>query len=74
MLFGFPCRSNSAKIHETLGLNGCDIERVTNAKSLGASLDERLNWERQLKTTYDKSRSILDRKKSKKYFPTALLR
>ena len=36
-----------------------DIKRVTNTKSLGITVDERLNWERQYKTVHKKSRGGL---------------
>ena len=59
MIIGHPPIINNIEVHEPLRLNGSDIKRVTNTKSLGIIVDERLNWERQYKTVQSKSRGGL---------------
>ena len=54
MIIGHPRRTNKVEIHETLKLNGSDIKQVKKTKSLGVVVDERLNWEEQLKTVIRK--------------------
>ena len=56
MMIGHSRKTNRTEEHETLRLDGSDIKRVTNTKSLGIIVDEGLNWERQYKTVHNKSR------------------
>ena len=59
MIIGHPSKINKIEVHEPLRLNDSDIKRMTNTKSLGIIVDERLNWERQYKTVHNKSRGGL---------------
>ena len=56
MIIGHPRRTNEVEIHETLRLNGSEIQRVNKTKSLGVIVDEGRNWEEQLKNMKRKIR------------------
>ena len=44
MIIGHPRRTNKISSHEPLMLNGAEIKRVKETKSLGILVDEGLNW------------------------------
>ena len=47
MIIGHPRRTNKISSHEPLMLNGAEIKRVKETKSLGILVDEGLNWKEQ---------------------------
>ena len=47
MIIGHPRMVNKGEISESMNLNDSEIKRVAKMKSLGAILDERLNWDDQ---------------------------
>ena len=59
MIIGHPRKINKIEVHEPLRLNDSNTKRVMNTKSLGNIIDQGLNWERQYKTVYNKSRGSL---------------
>ena len=60
MIIGHPRKTSMIEVHEQLRLNGLEIKRVANTKSLGIIVDGGLNWEQQFKAVYNKSRSGLE--------------
>ena len=60
MIIGHPRKTSIIEVYEQMRLNGLEIKRVANTKSLGIIVDEGLNWEQQFKTVYNKSRGGLD--------------
>ena len=47
MISGHPRRTNKTSSHEPLMLNGAEIKRAKETKSLGILADEGLNWKEQ---------------------------
>ena len=47
MVIGRPRMVNKGEISKPLNLNDSEIKRVAKTKSLGAIVDERLNWDDQ---------------------------
>ena len=60
MIIGHPRKTSMIEVHEQMRLNGLEIKRVANTKSLGIIVDEGLNWEQQFKAVYNKSRGGLE--------------
>ena len=60
MIIEHPLKTNIIEVHEQMRMNGLEIKRVANTKSLGIIVDEGLNWEQQFKTVYNKSRGGLE--------------
>ena len=59
MFIGHPNRTNKLTEQEELKLNGSEIKRVKNTKSLGVIIDQGINWEDQFKAIKAKVRGIL---------------
>ena len=60
MMIGHPRKTSVIEVHEQMSLNGIELKRVANTKSLGIIVDEGLNWEQQFKTVYNESRGGLE--------------
>ena len=70
MAIGHPLKTKNLDLPEVLRLNNCDIKRMGKAKSLGVIIDEKLNWDGQLKRVNGKiSGGLAALKKLKNVIP-----
>ena len=74
MVIGHPPKTKYLDLPEVLKLNNSDKKRVDRTKSLGVIVNEKLNWEEQLKRTEDKmSGGLVALKKLKSIIPQSQL-
>ena len=69
MIIGHPQKINKIELLEPLRLNNSYMKRVANTKSLGISVDEGLNWERQCKTVLKSRGGLQSLRKLKSILP-----
>ena len=60
MIIGHPRKTKKIEVHEPLKLIDYDIKRVMNTELLWIIVDEGLNWERQFKSSHNKSHGGLE--------------
>ena len=70
MIVGHPWRINEVEVSEPLNLNDSEIKRVAKTKSLGAVVDERLNWDNQFSKVKGKISGGLRSLKTEKSYST----